>query len=154
MCSFCLWDKLKNHGGKKKKHAKLNEITYDLAGSPCCVNDTLISLNGLPGELFLSIYFSIAHGLRSPFSYRFNPITLSLDVIYLLIYLFTKDVTDFYQRVEVPFLPGETVTNDLLSICWFVHDSDGCVIERPSLYLELCYRYLRHFLPCSVMPDK
>lgn len=71
-----------------------------------------------PGELFLSIYLSIPHGLLL---YRFNPIPLSLDVIYLLIYLFSKDATDFYQRVEVAFLPGETVTNDLLSICWFVY---------------------------------
>jgi len=36
----------------------------------------------------------------------------------------------------VSFLPGETVTNDLLSICWFVHDSDGCVIERGHLYVQ------------------
>lgn len=55
-----------------------------------------------------------------PFPSPFNPIRATLDVIYLFIYLFSKDVTDSYRGPEWGLLPGETVTNVQPSIRQFV----------------------------------
>ncbi len=49
---FVLWTNERIMAGRKK-HAKLNEITLDLAGSPCCVNDTYFLKWTVPFYLFL-----------------------------------------------------------------------------------------------------
>lgn len=48
-------------------------------------------------RLLAPICEAIPHGGCLPFPSPFNPITATLEVIYLFIYLFSKDVSDSYQ---------------------------------------------------------
>lgn len=93
-------------------------MTLDSAHAPHCVNYapkwTLWPDCWLQ---FVRPYLTVA---CLAFPSAFNPIRATLDVIYLFIYLFSKDVTDSYRGPKWGLLPGETVTNVQPSIRQFV----------------------------------
>ncbi len=61
-----------------------------------------------------------------PFPSRFNPIRATLDVIYLFIYLFSKDVTDSYQgRSGAFFLVKRWLTSSHRSVSSSAVAGDG-----------------------------
>lgn len=82
-------------------------------------------------KLLAPICWSIPHGGVSPFLSPFNPITATLDVIYLFIYLFSKDVRDSYQGwSSVFFLLKRWLTSSHRSISWSAVAADGAA-DRP-----------------------
>lgn len=98
--------------------------------------------NGLSGPTVSSnLLGHTSWWLVLPFPSPFNPIRATLDVIYLFIYLFSKDVTDSYQGRSGAFFPVKRwLTSSHRSVSSSAVAGDGSGDRRPRvcLYVWVC----------------
>lgn len=98
--------------------------------------------NGLSGPTVGSnLWGHSSRWLASPFASAFNPITATLEVIYLFIYLFSKDVGDSYQgRSGVLFLVKRWLTSSHRSVSSSAVAADGSA-DRLCVCVCVCFRF-------------
>lgn len=96
--------------------------------------------NGLSGPTVSSnLLGHTSWWLVLPFPSPFNPIKATLDVIYLFIYLFSKDVTDSYQgRSRAFFLVKQWLTSSHRSVSSSAVAGDASGDRRLFLLVFLC----------------
>lgn len=96
--------------------------------------------NGLSGLTVSSnLLGHTSRWLVLPFPSPFNPIRATLDVIYLFIYLFSKDVTDSYQgRSGAFFLVKRWLTSSHRSVSSSAVAGDGSGDRRLCVCVCLC----------------
>lgn len=102
--------------------------------------------NGLSGPTVSSnLLGHTSWWLVLPFPSPFNPIKATLDVIYLFIYLFSKDVTDSYQGRRAFFLVKQWLTSSHRSVSSSAVVGDASGDRRLFLlcfYVRVCNRVI------------
>lgn len=100
--------------------------------------------NGLSGPTVSSnLEGHTSWWLVLPFPSPFNPIRATLDVIYLFIYLFSKDVTDSYQgRSGAFFLVKQLLTSSHRSVRSSAVAGDGSGDRPLCVYVYECVYFM------------